>query len=317
MKYLLLWLPLWLLAGCSWQQQVPAVQTFEDLPYPFPTKKVKLDSGEEVAYFDEGEGQPIIFIHGLGSYAPAWKNNIEGLQKNFRCIALDLPGYGKSSKGKYEASMTYYANIIKDFMQALGLETAVLAGHSMGGQIAMTAALSYPEMVDRLILVAPAGFEVFHKGEKEWFREALTPTSVKLTPVDQIKTNIAWNFYDMPQEAEFMITDRIAMRQAEEFDAYCYIIPECVKGMVNQPVFDYLPQIEQPTLVFFGHQDNLIPNRFLNGGDTEDIGRQGVERLPNARLRMIGQAGHFVHFERAEVVNEEIRAFLRAGRRGS
>jgi len=165
--------------------------------------------------------------------------------------------------------------------------------------------------------VAPAGFEVFHKGEREWFRKALTPTSVKLTPVDQIKTNIAWNFYDMPQEAEFMITDRIAMRQAEEFDAYCYIIPECVKGMVNQPVFEYLPQIEQPTLVFFGHQDNLIPNRFLNGGDTEDIGRQGVERLPNARLQMIGQAGHFVHFERAEVVNEEIRAFLRAGRRGS
>lgn len=299
-----------LLSGCGWQQRVPTVQTFDELPYPFPTQKVKLESGEEIAYFDEGEGQPFIFIHGLGSYAPAWKNNIEGLQKNFRCIALDLPGYGKSSKGKYEASMTYYATIIKDFMQVLGLEKAVLAGHSMGGQIAMTTALAYPDVVERLVLVAPAGFERFHKGEKEWFRQVLTPTAVKLTTVDQIKENIAWNFYDMPEAAEFMITDRIAMREAEGFDAYCYIIPECVKGMVDEPVFEFLPQLEQPALVIFGHQDNLIPNRFLNGGETEAIAQQGVAQLPNAQLMMVDKAGHFVHFERAETVNAEIRQFL-------
>ncbi|HKK80132.1 MAG TPA: alpha/beta fold hydrolase [Phaeodactylibacter sp.] len=299
-----------LLSGCGWQQRVPTVQTFDELPYPFPAQKVKLESGEEIAYFDQGEGQPIIFIHGLGSYAPAWKNNIEGLQENFRCIALDLPGYGKSSKGKYEASMTYYATIVKNFMQALGLEKAVLAGHSMGGQIAMTTALAYPNMVERLVLVAPAGFERFHKGEKEWFRQVLTPTAVKLTTVDQIKENIAWNFYDMPEDAEFMITDRIAMRDAEGFDAYCYIIPECVKGMVDEPVFEFLPQLEQPALVIFGHQDNLIPNRFLNGGETEAIARQGVEQLPDAQLRMVDKAGHFVHFERSETVNAEIRRFL-------
>jgi len=299
-----------LLSGCGWQQRVPTVQTFDELPYPFPAQKVKLESGEEIAYFDQGEGQPIIFIHGLGSYAPAWKNNIEGLQENFRCIALDLPGYGKSSKGKYEASMTYYATIVKNFMQALGLEKAVLAGHSMGGQIAMTTALAYPNMVERLVLVAPAGFERFHKGEKEWFRQVLTPTAVKLTTVDQIKENIAWNFYDMPEDAEFMITDRIAMRDAEGFDAYCYIIPECVKGMVDEPVFEFLPQLEQPALVIFGHQDNLIPNRFLNGGETEAIARQGVEQLPDAQLKMVDKAGHFVHFERSEMVNAEIRRFL-------
>ncbi len=306
-----------LLSSCSWPQKVPSVETFEEIPYPFPTKQVELESGETIAYFDEGAGEPILFIHGLGSYAPAWKKNIAELRGDYRCIALDLPGYGKSSKGKYEADMTYYATVIHDFMAQIGLSRATLAGHSMGGQIAMTTALAYPEAVEKLILVAPAGFEVFHKGEKAWFREVLTPTAVKLTTVDQIKTNIAWNFYDMPEDAEFMITDRIAMRKAEGFDAYCYIIPECVKGMVDEPVFDYLPQIEQPALAIFGHQDNLIPNRFLNGGRTESIGRQGVERMPNARLKMIDRAGHFVHFERADLVNEEIRAFLKESRQGA
>jgi pimeloyl-ACP methyl ester carboxylesterase len=310
MKNTLFLLGLLFLSSCSWSQKVPTVQTFDDIPYPFPTQKVELESGETVAYFDEGKGDPIIFLHGLGSYAPAWTKSIEGLSDRYRCIALDLPGYGKSSKGKYEASMTYYATIVKDFMEQLGLEKVVLAGHSMGGQIAMTAALAYPDQVEKLILVAPAGFETFHKGEREWFREVLSPTAVKLTTVDQIKTNIAWNFYDMPEDAEFMITDRIAMRNAEDFDGYCYIIPECVKGMVDEPVFDYLPQIEQPVIVFFGQEDNLIPNRFLHGGTTESIGKKGVEQLPNATLHMIDEAGHFVHYEQAAAVNEEIKTFL-------
>ncbi|MCB0594873.1 MAG: alpha/beta hydrolase [Lewinellaceae bacterium] len=304
---------LFLAGACALQKQAPGVQSFDDLTYPFPTHKLQLAEDLELAYFDEGKGNEVIlFIHGLGSYAPAWKKNIESLSKDYRCLAIDLPGYGKSSKGRYEASMSYYATVVKEFLHALGIEKATLAGHSMGGQIAITAALAYPGLVERLILVAPAGFETFHKGERQWFREVLTPTAVKLTTVEQIRENIAWNFYEMPADAEFMVTDRIAMRSAKEFDAYCYIIPECVKGMVDQPVFDELPKVQQPTLAIYGRQDNLIPNRFLHGGDTEDIGQQGVAQMPNARLLMVDKAGHFVQFEQAARVNEAIRGFMGA-----
>jgi pimeloyl-ACP methyl ester carboxylesterase len=300
-----------LLAACTTQKQLPSVPHFDELSYPFPTPKAELPDDIEIAYFDEGKGaQTLIFVHGLGSYAPAWKKNIEALSQHYRCIAVDLPGYGKSSKGKYEASMTFYAATIKDFMDVLNIDQAVLVGHSMGGQISMTFALAYPERVSKLVLVAPAGFETFTKGEKQWFREVLTPTAVKLTSVEQIRENIAWNFYDMPKEATFMIDDRIAMRNAKGFDAYCYIIPECVKGMVDQPVFEYLPDIQQPTLAIFGQQDNLIPNRFLNGGKTKDIGEQGVSQMPNAQLIMVDEAGHFVQFEKADVVNQEILKFI-------
>lgn len=298
--------------GLCAQKEAPSVNTFDEISYPFPTQKVQLDDELEIAYFDEGKGSKIIiFIHGLGSYAPAWQKNIESLRENYRCIAIDLPGYGKSSKGNYEASMSYYATVVKKFMQKLGINKATLAGHSMGGQISITTALAYPDIVEQLILVSPAGFETFHKGEKEWFRNVLTPTAVKLTSVDQIKENIAWNFYQMPDDAVFMINDRIAMRSAEGFDAYCYIITQCIKGMVDQPVFDHLSDVKQPTLVFFGHQDNLIPNRFLHGGKTIEIGQQGTEQMPNAKLVMIDEAGHFVHFEKADTVNQEIRAFLK------
>lgn len=312
MKKLAYLLPLFLLSACAFQQSIPVIETFDDLTYPYSVKKIKLADGKEIGYMDEGKGkQTLLFIHGLGSYAPAWKKNIETLKNNYRCIAIDLPGYGKSSKGKYEASMSAYADVVNAFLENMDIEKATLIGHSMGGQISMMTALAYPEKVEKLILVAPAGFETFTPGEKQWFREVLTPTAVKLTSVDQIKSNIAWNFYDMPDDAFFMAEDRIAMRDAEGFDAYCYIIVECVKGMVDEPVFEYLDRIQQPTLVIFGEGDNLIPNRFLNGGKTEDIAKSGAEKIPNAELKMIPKAGHFVQFEKAEEVNEAMVSFLK------
>jgi pimeloyl-ACP methyl ester carboxylesterase len=308
---LLLLLTILVFSSCAYQKGLQELESMDDLSYPYEVKKVMLSNDIEIAYVDEGKGkETIVFIHGLGSYLPAWKMNIDDLRTQYRCIALDLPGYGKSSKGKYEGSMTFFAGIVKEFVEKLNLGKVTLAGHSMGGQISIVAALGYPEIVEKLILVAPAGFETFHKGQKDWFRNVFTPDLVKYTSVDQIRENLGYNFYRFPMEAEFMITDRIEMRTAEDFEGYCYIIPKCVQGMVNEPVYDYLPDVNQPTLVVFGENDNLIPNRFLNGGPTETYARQGAEKMPNAQLLMVPQAGHFVHFEKADKVNEAVSQFL-------
>ncbi len=68
----------------------------------------------------------------------------------------------------------------------------------------------------------------------------------------------------MPDDAQFMIDDRISMRSAKDFEAYSYAVVQSVHGMVNEPVLEHLEEIEQPVLiVFFGENDNLIPNRFF------------------------------------------------------
>lgn len=297
--------------SCAVLKTPPGLSTMDALAYPFEVKKVTLSDRITVAYADEGSGPgTILFVHGLGSYLPAWKNNITELSKHYRCIAIDLPGYGKSSKENYEGSMRFYAKIIREFCDQLGLKKIVLAGHSMGAQISIVAALAYPDLVDRLVLASPAGFETFNKGEREWFRQVMTADGVRLTTVEQIRTNFAYNFYRMPESARFMIDDRIAMRSAADFPGYCFIIPQCVKGMVDEPVFDLLPQIKQPVLVLFGQNDNLIPNRFLHGGPTEAVARAGAERIPNCTLTMLPKAGHFAMFEQAERFNQAVQAFL-------
>jgi pimeloyl-ACP methyl ester carboxylesterase len=282
-----------------------------DLDYGMPVKKEILSNKIEIAYVEEGQkGEYILFVHGLASYIPAWKKNIESLKSNFRCLAIDLPGYGKSSKGNYDVSMDFFADIIAEFCRNKNIDKVILAGHSMGGQIAITTALKFPALVSKLILIAPAGFETFNKGEKQWFRDVMTVDGVRLTTVEQIRVNYAYNFYNMPKDAEFMITDRINIRATKDFNDYCYHITQGVNAMVDQPVFEFLPKLKQPTLCLFGSQDNLIPNRYLHGGPTEKIAKAGVKMIPNCTLEMIEGAGHFVMFEKADIVNEKISQFL-------
>ncbi len=309
---LLGFLALVLLASCATPyKNYPKLKTFDELVYPFEMKKQQLSQNVVMAYADVGSGpQTLIFVHGLGSYAPAWKKNVEDLKDQYRCLVVDLPGYGKSSKGAYESSMEFYANYLVEWMDSIGLSSAIVVGHSMGGQIAMVMALTHPQRVNALVLAAPAGFETFDEGQKQWFREVLSPKSVALTPASGIQSNLTYNFNVFPEDANFMISDRLAMRHMESFDAYCYVVVNCVKGMVNRPVYDYLHQIKQPTLVVFGEYDMLIPNRWLNPGFTQTIAKDGVSKIPNARLLMLPKAGHFVQWEAANLVNREIKLFV-------
>lgn len=285
---------------------------FEELKYPYPVKKVELKNNIKIAYVDEGKGeQTIIFVHGLGSYLRAWEKNIPVLKQKYRCIAIDLPGYGKSSKGIYPYTMDFFADVIKEFMEELNIKKAVIAGHSLGGQIAISTALKYPSIVSKLILADPAGFEQFNKGQKQWFRDVMTVQLVKLTPVNQIRKNVYINFYNMPDDAEFMITDRIALRGAKDFDKYCFAVVKSVDAMVNTPVYNMLGNITQKTLVIFGKNDELIPNRFLNPGFTENIAVDGASKIPNNKLIMFDKCGHFSQFEKAEQFNKAVIEFLK------
>ena len=300
-----------LFTACAPYKNLTKISSMNELKYDFPVKYAELSNGIKLAYVDEGKGsETILMIHGLGSYLPAWKKNIGELSKNYRVIAVDLPGYGKSSKDPHSGLMSFYAGVIAEFIQKMELGPVNLAGHSMGGQIAMVLALEKPELVKRLILVDPAGFEAFHAGQKNWFKDVMTPNLVRLTTVDAIETNLASNFYRMPADAQFMIDDRIAIRDASDFENYCLAVARSVHGMVDEAVLDKISQINVPTLIFFGENDMLIPNRYLNPGFTSKIAETGAGLIKGSKLVMVPKCGHFMMFEKSEVFNSETLKFI-------
>ena len=143
----------------------------EILEYPFSVQHQKLSDGVNVAYTDTGKGPAVMLIHGLGSYIPAWKQNIPALAEKHRVIALDLPGYGKSSKSEDSYSIPFFAETVAELQDSLGIARAAWIGHSMGGQIAIEGALRYPEKIRELVLIAPAGFEEFTEQEGAMMRQ--------------------------------------------------------------------------------------------------------------------------------------------------
>ena len=300
-----------LFTACVPYKNLTKISSMNELKYDFPVHYAELNGGIKLAYVDEGKGkETILMIHGLGSYLPAWKKNISELSKYYRVIAIDLPGYGKSSKDPHSGLMSFYAGVIADLIEKLQIGPVNLAGHSMGGQISMVLALERPELVKRLILVDPAGFEAFHAGQRNWFKEVMTPNLVRLTTVDAIETNLASNFYRMPADARFMIEDRIAMRDASDFEAYCLAVARSVYGMVDEPVLDKIAGIKVPTLIFFGENDMLIPNRYLNPGFTSKIAEKGASLIKGSKLIMVPKCGHFMMFEKPEVFNTETHKFI-------
>lgn len=285
---------------------------FESLKYNFPVQKVTLPDGQTIAYVDEGKGpQTIIFIHGLGSYLPAWNKNIAELSQHYRTIALDLPGYGKSSKDNALVGMKAYADAVLALMDELKIKQAVLTGHSMGGQVAITAALQAPDRVQKLILAAPAGLETFTDQQKQLFKATVTPERIAKSTPEQIAANIKVNFHQMPADAQFMVEERVAMMQAAQFPDYTKAVAQGVASMVDEPVYDRLPNLKVPTLLLFGENDALIPNRYLNPDlTTEAVANIGREQIPGSQVKMLPQAGHMLQFEQPNAFNQAIREFL-------
>lgn len=279
--------------------------------YQFSTHTTTLDT-LEIAYVKEGSGtQTLLFVHGLSSNADAWSHNIEVLKDNYLCVALDLPGYGKSSKPDADYTASYFAEVVYQFIEQLELKNVVLVGHSMGGQASIKLATTHPDVIEKLILVAPAGLERFSEAGAALMKSLFTVASVKNTTDEQISKNYALNFHEQPAEVSKMIADRKRIKDASDFDAHCGAIVKSVSGMLDDTVYQDLEHIMQPTLVVFGKQDQLIPNRYFNPGlTTEEVGKVALDKIKTASLEFIDEAGHFVQFEKPNKVNRLIRQFV-------
>ncbi len=282
---------------------------FPELNYNFDYSTIEIDEQYSIAFTDEGEGRStLLFIHGLSSYIPAWSKLIPMLKNNFRCVAIDLPGYGKSSAAPHSGSMKFYAQSVNKFISKMNMKNVFLIGHSMGGQISITTALEYPTAVKGLILLATAGFEIFNEDESAKLKRIGSAETYSKFNDEQIRINYEMNFFNMPQDVQAMIEDRIKMKSWRNFMNYCGVVSNSLAGMLDFPVFEKLNQIKIPTYVLFGKEDKLIPNQILHPGITpEIICKSGTAKIPNSKCYLIDYCGHFIQFEKPNEVAQIIK----------
>lgn len=283
-------------------------------PHPFVVHRIRLQEELELAFVDEGEGaRTLLLVHGLGSSKAAWYKLIGQLRSDFRVLAIDLPGYGESSKGNLSGSMKFFAGVLREFIYRMALQRVIAVGHSMGGQIVLTLALQHASLLQRLVLLAPAGFEAFTEVEKIWIQNIYRPALLRAVPFSRTEKNIRMNFHHFPQDAQFLIDQRRALEEdPAAFSQYCQIISRSVEGMVGEPVFDRLKEIHLPALTIFGLEDAFIPNRMLHPRQSvRAVAEEGHRQLPGGQLHFLPDCGHMLQWERSGKVSSRIREFLR------
>lgn len=283
-------------------------------PYKYPVKKIRVKGKTEIAYIDVGDAknkETLLFIHGLNGYIPIWDKVIEDLSEDYRCIAVDLPGFGRSEKGELPINIIFYADLLVRFLDGLRVRDAYIVGHSMGGQIATNLALRYATRFRKLILISPTGIEPFTQVERQAFFDNVSVETTKKKSDDMLRADFMRLFYKVPPESLFMLRDRLAMSRASDYDAYCYAVARSMIGMVELPTWEMLDGLTQPTLIIFGKYDKLIPNQFFHVVQKpQDVAEYGKSKIRKCIVQMIDRCGHLAQWDNPEAVNQTIRDFL-------
>jgi pimeloyl-ACP methyl ester carboxylesterase len=275
----------------------------------------QLSNQLSVSYYDTGKGQPIVLLHGLGGHAAHWLQNIDGLVKaGHRVIAINLPGYGSSQPmlaNDAAQQLQNYASVVQAVVEKLALKKVLLAGHSMGGQIAMLIALQQPKWLEKLALAAPAGLETFTAQEASLLKQYATPAFFKQQDSATIARNVKTSFYNMPASAAALIQERNSMKSCAGFDDYCTTVSAGVAGMLGAPVVDELSQIRVPVLVLFGKQDASIPNKLLHPQlQHADVMNVALQHIPTVSAVWLEEAGHMLQWEQPAAFNNALLTFI-------
>lgn len=289
------------------------MQNTYHVKYPYPVYQIGLDLGTKLAYCDVGKGQQtLIFIHGLGNYIPVWQKNMDVLQADFRCIAIDLPGNGLSEGGDFDYSMKFYAESISQFIKKMQLKNVVLCGHSMGGQVALTLSLQEPWLIEKLALFAPSGLESFSAHEKMMLNNMLSLGEMMSSSEFQIEQAIKSSFLHFPSnEGNKIISELKDLIRNANNKGYSSMIRKSIQAMLNENSSARISEIGIPTLIIFGSDDALIPNKIIHPlSSVKSILNYGTSQMLHTKGILVENAGHFVHFERADICNTALKDFI-------
>jgi len=293
-----------MMVGCTIPSHVP---TFFDAIDRIPIKTV-LVQGQRIAYLDEGAGPPVILIHGFGGSMWQWEHQQHALSQHVRLITVDLLGSGLSDKPEIEYLPDQMLDFLVGFMDALQLPQATLIGNSMGAGLALGMALKHPARVEKLVLIDGLPPRIIEKLTSPTLRRAIeTRMPVWLISLGNWLFNSAGteSFLKEMVYDHRLLTPAVIERSSRNRRRPGIIYP--VMAVRNAlPVWerDFAPllaTVKHPTLVIWGEQDHVFPLA---------VGEELHRLIPLSQFVRIPEAGHLPQWERPDLVNRSLIAYI-------
>jgi pimeloyl-ACP methyl ester carboxylesterase len=254
--------------------------------------------GQDLAYVDAGGGPAVVLIHGLMSSHATWGGQIDRLAVEHRVIAPDLPGNGASGKALGDYSLSAHAAAVRDLLDHLGVHSAVVVGHSLGGGVAMQFAYLFPERVDRMALVSSGGLG---REISPALRAAILPGSEYVLPVitsrpvrvvgDRLLA-LSDKFGLLPpsESSRAAWRDLASLADAETRRAFLATSRGVIDpGGQTVSALSRLQEIaDRPLLAVWGAKDRVLPVSQV---------RSAFAEFPGARIEIFERSGHFPHLD--------------------
>jgi 3-oxoadipate enol-lactonase len=241
--------------------------------------------------------QPLVFLHGIGGAARAWRGQVEAFGDRYRAIAWDMPGYGGSAP-LAAVSIATLAGALHDFLQQIGATKPILVGHSIGGMIVQQWLVKYPRVAGAVVLAQTS--PAFGKADGDWQKSFL---DARLGPLDHGETLASL----APALVKDLVGDQpdasgVALARACMAD-----VPEASyrASMLALLGFDQrhaLKEIKIPTLVLSGSKDKNAPAPMM---------AKMASYIPRASYVELEGAGHLVNLERPQAFNAALDQFLK------
>ncbi len=253
--------------------------------------------------------QVALLIHGWSSSWYAMSPLMDLLSQRFRCMAVDLPGYGQSPRLPMRTTIPDYADILADLLAKVTDKPAVLVGHSMGGMTSITMALRHPERVERMVLLGPT----ITGKLSAYINLVVSPItlmerfgfgSLIISFFENIIVGISDRVMRPASFAErtgITEEDYRRLREDARRPGQGQVRAECYFAMRANDLSDQLKDVEHPTLIIWGAEDNTVPLR--------DAGVVADE-WPEADLRIFPKAGHWPQFEAPKATHRLLAGYL-------
>ncbi len=295
-----------LLIGATACAAIAAAPTLTDTPVTAgvsdaPQLESMVIHGDRVAYRDEGVGEVLLLIHGMGGSSQTWRDVIPMLAKKYRVIAPDLLGHGQSDKPRGDYSVGSFAVVVRDLLDGLGISRVTVVGHSLGGGIAMQFAHQHRQYCTGIVLISSGGF-----GDDvgRVLRLLSLPGSELVLPVIASRPAVmAGNALRALTGSEARFQKRPSLSQRAHRQAFLRTLRSVVdyRGQAVSALNRLCFGPDLPALIISGDADRVIPVAHA---------RAAHARIPNSRLHVLPGVHHHPPTEQPAMVVALIDDFL-------